>query len=200
MAAMSAASSPETGPDRVSRYTLDGGDEDLRRLVRIAELMSDAARTALRRVDIQAGWRAIECGCGPVGALPVLAEMVGPTGQVVGVDFNESAVGQAQEVIGGLALDNVEVVLGDVDRLDGAGLGGEFDLAYTRCFLMHQPDLTATLSRIAALIRPGGWSAKSRSERPPQALPRISAPSENTGACYTKSRSTPASRRAPSSG
>ena len=38
-----------------------------------------------------------------------------------------------------------------------AGLGGAFDLAYTRLFLMHQSDPVQTLSRIATLLRPGRW-------------------------------------------
>src|SRR6478736_610113 len=56
-----------------------------------------------------------------------------------------------------LRLDNVEVVCGDVHDLDSAALGGPFDLAYTRLFLMHQRDPGKTLSHIAGLLRPGGW-------------------------------------------
>lgn len=154
---MSSRTSTEAGSESLRRYTLDGSDQDLRRLLRIAELMSDATRTALRRVNIQAGWRAIECGCGPIGALAVMAEMVGRAGRVVGVDFNESAVERARKVIGALGIGNVEVVIGNVNDLDAAALGGPFDLAYTRCFLMHQADPAATLGGIAALLRPGGW-------------------------------------------
>jgi ubiquinone/menaquinone biosynthesis C-methylase UbiE len=154
---MTYPSSAEARFERFSQYTLDGSDPDLRRLLGIAELMSDATRTALRRVNVQAGWRAIECGCGPVGGLAVMAEMVGHAGQVVGVDFNAPAVERAREVIGALGIGNVEVLVGDVNELDAAALGGPFDFAYTRCFLMHQVNPAATLSRIAALVRPGGW-------------------------------------------
>src|SRR5262249_49542788 len=103
------------------------------------------------------GWRALDCGCGPLGGLAMLAEMVGPSGRVVGVDFNESAVELARSVVATLALNNVEVVVGDVHDLDLAAFGGPFDLAYTRCFLMHQPDPVRVLSRIADVVRPGGW-------------------------------------------
>src|SRR5262249_57316000 len=89
--------------------------------------------------------------------LAMLAEMVGPSGRVVGVDFNESAVELARSVVATLALNNVEVVVGDVHDLDLAAFGGPFDLAYTRCFLMHQPDPVRVLSRIADVVRPGGW-------------------------------------------
>ncbi len=141
----------------VSGYTLDGGDEDLRRLVRISELSAAALRAALRRVEIREGWKAVECGCGPIGGLAVLAEMVGSKGRVVGVDFNESAVRQARSAITMLGLNNVEVVVGDVHDRDLALLDGPFDLVYTRCFLMHQGDTARTLARLTELVRPGGW-------------------------------------------
>ena len=148
---------PEAIAERVSRYTLDGGDEDLRRLVRISQLSANALRAALHRIQISEGAKVIECGCGPIGGLAVLAETVGASGRVVGVDFNESAVQRARSLIATLALDNVEVITGDANELDLAALGGPFDLAYTRCFLMHQSDTARTLARIADIVRPGGW-------------------------------------------
>jgi SAM-dependent methyltransferase len=60
-------------------------------------------------------------------------------------------------VVSALDLSNVQVVAGDLHELDLAALGGPFDLAYTRLFLMHQADTVRTLRRIADLLRPGGW-------------------------------------------
>ena len=77
--------------ERVRRYILDGGDEDLRRLLGVAETTQEMARSAFRKAGMQEGWHAIDCGCGPIGGLAVMAEMVGPAGRVVGVDFSEPA-------------------------------------------------------------------------------------------------------------
>jgi precorrin-6B methylase 2 len=104
-------------------YILDGGEEDLQRLVRVSEISADALRAALHRIQIREGSRVIECGCGPIGGLAVLAEAVGQSGRVVGVDFNESAVQRARSTLATLALDNVEVVAGDANDLDLAALG-----------------------------------------------------------------------------
>jgi SAM-dependent methyltransferase len=90
------------------------------------------ARSAFRRVGMGHGWNAIDCGCGPIGGLAVMAEMVGLAGRVVGVDLNETAVQRARAVATALALDNAELFAGDLHELDATALGGPFDLAYTR--------------------------------------------------------------------
>ena len=143
----------------------------------MSELTAEMARGAFRRVGLQAGWNAIDCGCGPIGALAVMAEMAGPTGRIVGVDFNEAAVQRARTVVAALELGNVEVVAGDLHELDPAALGGPFDLAYTRLFLMHQATPLRTLRRIAGLLRPGGWLVAQEALRnpPPRSHPHLEA-------------------------
>jgi SAM-dependent methyltransferase len=56
-------------------------------------------------------------------------------------------------------------------------VGGPFDLAYTRLFLMHQPDPVRTLSQIARLLRPGGWVVAQEALRspPPRSHPHLDA-------------------------
>lgn len=168
----------EAVDERVRRYILDGSDADLRRLLGIARISEDAARSAFARVGVQEGWSAIECGCGPIGALPVLAELVGPSGRVVGIDFVESTVDRARSVIAELGLDSVDVRVGDVNSPEFCALvAGPFDFAFTRCFLMHQDDLTETLTQIAGIVRPGGWIVAHEPMRnpPPRAHPHVDA-------------------------
>jgi SAM-dependent methyltransferase len=163
--------------ERVRRYILDGSDEDLRRLLGIAEVSAEMARSAFRRVGIQEGWHAIDCGCGPIGGLAVMAEMAGPAGRIVGVDLNEAAIQRARSIVAALEVGNVELIAGDIHELDAAVVGGRFDLAYTRLFLMHQPDPVRTLSQIARLLRPGGWVVAQEALRspPPRSHPHLDA-------------------------
>jgi SAM-dependent methyltransferase len=106
-----------------------------------------------------------------------MAEMVGPAGRVVGVDFSEPAVQRARSVVAALELGNVELFAGDIHELGPAAVGGPFDLAYTRFFLMHQPDPVRTLSQIARLLRPGGWIVAQEALRnpPPRSHPHLDA-------------------------
>jgi SAM-dependent methyltransferase len=161
--------------ERVRRYILDGSDDDLRRLLGIAEASGEMARAAFRRVGMREGWQAIDCGCGPIGGLAVMAEMVGPAGRVVGVDVSEPAVQRARSVVAALELGNVELFAGDINELGAAAVGGPFDLAYTRLFLMHQPDPVRTLRQIAGLLRPGGWLVAQEALRspPPRSHPHL---------------------------
>lgn len=167
--------------DRVRRYVLDGSDDDLQRLLSISEVTAEAARRAFRRVGMGNGWTAIDCGCGPLGGLAVMAEMVGPAGRVVGVDFSERAISRARSVVAALELDNVELAVGDVNDLDAAALGGPFDIAFSRFFLMHQADLAPTLRHIAGLLRPGGWIVAQEALRTP---PPRSHPHQDALAAY----------------
>jgi SAM-dependent methyltransferase len=146
----------ETITDRMRRYILDGGDADLRRLLSVSEQTAEMARHALRNAGVGPGYSAIDCGCGPIGGLAVLAELVGPSGRVVGVDASQAAIDRARSVTAALGLGNVELVAGDLHDLDADALGGPFDVAFSRLFLMHQPDPLRTLRHIAGLLRPGG--------------------------------------------
>jgi SAM-dependent methyltransferase len=168
---------PESIPERIRHYVLDGSDRDLRRLLSVAEVQAESARTAIGRIGDIAGWRAIECGCGPLGCLAVLSDLVGPGGTVVGVDFSAATVERARSVVAVLGIGNVEVVAGDVHEFDVSDVGGPFDLGYTRAFLMHQADPERTLRKIAGMLRPGGWLLVQEPLRtpPPQSYPPVGA-------------------------
>ena len=141
----------EAAVDQQRRYVLDGGDEDLRRLLTLSESFAVQARRSFQRAGVGPGWTVIDCGCGPVGALALLAELVGPSGRVVGVDFSEAAIQRARSVTGALGLENVDLVAGDIHELGAATLGGPFDLAFTRAFLMHQADPAQGPNRVGLM-------------------------------------------------
>jgi hypothetical protein len=69
------------------------------------------------------------------------------------------------------------VVTGDINELDAAALGGPFDVAYTRLFIMYQANLVRSLRRIADLLRPGGMLVAQEALRtpPPRSHPDLQA-------------------------
>jgi SAM-dependent methyltransferase len=163
--------------ERIRQYVLDGSDRDLRRLLLIADVQAESARAAVGRIGDIAGWRVVECGCGPLGSLAVLSELVGSGGTVTGIDFNAAAVERARSVLTALGVDNVDVLAAEVHDIDPRAVGAPFDLGYTRAFLMHQADPGVTLARIARLLRPGGWLIAQEPLRvpPPRSHPAVDA-------------------------
>jgi SAM-dependent methyltransferase len=95
--------------------------------------------------------------CGPRGVLELLAERVGPTGTVTGLDINPLHVAQAREHVNSLGLGNVTVIGGDARR---TGLpAGSFDLVYARLVLVNVPDPEQVVAEMVRLAKPGGWIA-----------------------------------------
>jgi hypothetical protein len=51
------------------------------RLLQQCRGLEREARWLLDRVGVQPGWPAVDVGCGPLGVMDLLAELVGPDGE-----------------------------------------------------------------------------------------------------------------------
>src|SRR5204863_9259026 len=91
-------------------------------------------------------------GAGDVAMLA--ARLVGPEGEVVGVERDPAAVASARDRVARAGIDNVQVIEDDVQTL--ARVGGIFDAVVGRLVLMYLPDPVDAVRRAAALVRPGG--------------------------------------------
>ncbi|WP_262508466.1 methyltransferase domain-containing protein [Streptomyces spongiicola] len=116
---------------------------------------SDAGRAykqqLLDLLDIQAGQTALDVGCGPGTDLPALAERVGDSGMVIGVDRDPAMLIQARERTGDL--DQVEVREGDVHALPL--VPGTVDRAKADRVLMHVAEPADALAQLHRTTRPG---------------------------------------------
>jgi len=141
-----------------SSYLITASEEEHRRMITLARRLGPALRDMCARADIRADYRVIDVGCGPIGALVDLAEIVGPHGAVVGIDSSADAIATAESILAELAVPNVTVLHGDINTVELARVhhGRLFDAAHMRLVLMHQPDPSATLRRVSKLLRPGG--------------------------------------------
>lgn len=50
----------------------------------------------LDEIGVGAGWKCLDLGCGPFGLTRVLADTVGPTGYVIGLEYNDAFVAAAR--------------------------------------------------------------------------------------------------------
>lgn len=82
-----------------------------------------------------------------------MARMVGPTGQVLGIDMDPVKIDLARRDAADDELAAVEFRTGDATALDA---DGEFDLVYARFLLTHLREPTATLHRMVRAVKPRG--------------------------------------------
>jgi SAM-dependent methyltransferase len=141
-----------------SGYVFDQDAVDRTRLNIVSAWLNQLTAEACARAGLGPGQRAIDVGCGHLGALQVLSEAVGSSGILIGIDASASALVAARESVARLGLDSVKLLQGDINTLDSAALAEwlPFDIAVCRLLLTHQRDPAATLRRVAELVRPGG--------------------------------------------
>ncbi|MBV9895552.1 MAG: methyltransferase domain-containing protein, partial [Chloroflexi bacterium] len=135
--------------------TLGSDAAERERLRRQSDDLLPHAVALLGHVDLPPGSSAIDLGCGPSGMLELLAERVGPTGRVVGVDIDPAHVAMARDLVASKQLPNVEVVQGDAQSTGVPA--ASFDLVSARLVLVNIPDPSQVVAEMARLVRPGGW-------------------------------------------
>jgi ubiquinone/menaquinone biosynthesis C-methylase UbiE len=105
----------------------------------------------LQRLNLKRGERVVDIGCGPGFLCEMMAAVVGPTGQVIGVDISEDLIRFATS---NKASDAVDYRMGDATALPVDA--GQFDLAVSTQVLEYVADADTALREIARVLRPGG--------------------------------------------
>jgi SAM-dependent methyltransferase len=111
----------------------------------------------LDHLAIAPGSALADLGCGPSGALDLLAERAGPSGTVVGVELDPISVREAPAHIRHRALSNVAVVNADARR---SGLPSDtFDLVHSRLLLTTTSRPDRVVAEMSRLLKAGGQAA-----------------------------------------
>ena len=134
-------------------YVLGHSDRELERLRLQAQLIDPITRQFLIEAGISPGMRVLDVGSGAGDVAFLAADLVGPTGQVVGVDRSAAALARARIRAEGRSLANVTF---RESELSAMTFDQPFDAAIGRYVLCFQPDPVALLRTIACLVRPGG--------------------------------------------
>ncbi|MDQ6832072.1 MAG: methyltransferase domain-containing protein [Chloroflexota bacterium] len=113
-----------------------------------------------RSVGLQPGWRVLDAGCGPGGFLPILADLVGPTGSIAAIDLAPENAATAEERAREWRLPcPVEVRTGSVTALPYPDEA--FDAVWCANTLMYVNDveMAQALAEMRRVVRPGGLIA-----------------------------------------
>jgi SAM-dependent methyltransferase len=135
-------------------YLLAGQPSELERLRLQSLVWEPTGRQLLSRLGSGSGGRVLDVGCGAMGWLRILSEWVGPSGQVVGTDVDESMLDAACSLLQDEAIANVKLVVDDL--FDSKLEPRSFDLVHARyqiAPLGRGPEQVASHRR---LIKPGG--------------------------------------------
>jgi ubiquinone/menaquinone biosynthesis C-methylase UbiE len=143
-----------TEPDQ---YVLGYRRAEQKRLQQQAQQLAHESRWLFDQVGVTPGARVVEIGCGPHGCLEVLAEQVGPSGSVVGVERSQDACELAREMTRERGLANVEVLCRDARSTELPH--GSFDFVTARLVLVNVPNPEQIVAEAIGLVRPGGCVA-----------------------------------------
>jgi protein-L-isoaspartate O-methyltransferase len=137
-------------------YALGSEDAELERLERQAQSIALPTAGLLQASGIGPGMRVLDLGTGLGHVSLQLAALVGPTGEVVGLERDERMLQAAEARRAAAGAANVRYVQGDVRTYRD---GEPFDAVVERLVLFHLPDAIDVVRHHLAGVRPGGIMA-----------------------------------------
>ncbi len=131
-------------------YLLADQPSELERLRLQSRVWEPTGRQFLSKIGGGSGRHALDVGCGAMGWLRILSEWVGPSGQIVGTDIDESLLHAARSFLEAEGIANVELVVDDLfeSKLEPQS----FDLVHAR-YQIARSD-----AAVSSWPRTGGWS------------------------------------------
>ncbi|GIJ72646.1 methyltransferase domain-containing protein [Virgisporangium ochraceum] len=135
-------------------YVMGRTPQEYERLRQQARIWEPATAALLDRVGLAPGARCLDVGCGPGETMRLMADRVGASGRVVGLD-TDADLGRA--ALESLPADrcSFDFVEADVEKDPDLPEGG-FDLVFGRLVLLHLADPVAALRRMWRWTAPGG--------------------------------------------
>jgi ubiquinone/menaquinone biosynthesis C-methylase UbiE len=143
----------DTGQTHDAEYVLGHSAQEFERLINQAQLYEPFTRQFFHDAGVEAGMRVLDVGSGSGDVSFLTARLVGPPGQVVGIDRSPVAVATATRRAQELGLPNTRFMLGEADEMTFAE---PFDAVVGRFVLMFNPYPVVALQNLASLVRPGG--------------------------------------------
>jgi ubiquinone/menaquinone biosynthesis C-methylase UbiE len=143
----------DTRPRSDATYALGRSAGEDERLQLQARVYDPFTRQLFVDAGITAGMKVLDVGCGAGDVAFLVADLVGPSGAVVGVDINPTFLETARARAKASERSNVNFVIGDLRE---APVPDDFDAVVGRLVLIHVPDPAAGLRMACRRLRPGG--------------------------------------------
>jgi ubiquinone/menaquinone biosynthesis C-methylase UbiE len=134
-------------------YALGYSNAEHDRLIRQAVLIAPITERVFHEAGIVTGQRVLDLGSGLGDVSMAVARLVGPSGEVVGIERDVSSIARARARVDAAGLRNIAFIQGDVNDIASERT---FDAAVGRFILMFLPDPLSVLKSVVRLVRPGG--------------------------------------------
>lgn len=143
----------EDGVASARGYVLGHSDPELERLQMQATFVDPTTRRFFVEAGIGSGMRVLDVGTGAGDVAFLVAELVGESGEVVGVDRSSVALTTARSRAAARSIRNVSFLEGDPSEMT---FERQFDAVVGRYVLQFQSDPGAMLRRLAGHVGSGG--------------------------------------------
>ena len=143
----------ETAASHRSHYALGHSAQELERLSHQGQAFGPFTRQLFEQAGIGPGMRILDVGSGAGDVAFLAAELVGPNGNITGVDRVGVAVHWATARASSRDIKNVTFLEGDPAVME---FDQKFDAVVGRLVLMYYPDPVEAIRRLARHVRPGG--------------------------------------------
>ncbi|MFC1917578.1 class I SAM-dependent methyltransferase [Chloroflexota bacterium] len=110
-------------------------------------------RQAISTLRLKPGDTVVDIGCGTGNNFPLLYQLVGPNGKIIGVDLSEAMIDQARKRVESNQWDNVELVCADAARYE---FPSNVDAVVSIYALILVPDCGRFISNVFQALVPGG--------------------------------------------
>ncbi|MBN9387794.1 MAG: class I SAM-dependent methyltransferase [Chloroflexi bacterium] len=137
-------------------YVLGHSEKEIERLQKQNNFLQVFTWHCFQEAGIKPGMKVLEAGCGGGDVALILAEMVGPEGQVVGVDLNPQALEAARQKVAAAGHNNIIFKQGDLQDIV---LDTDFDAVVGRLVLFHLKEPANILRHLLDCLKPGGLVA-----------------------------------------
>jgi SAM-dependent methyltransferase len=135
-------------------YVLGTHDAELARLGIQHRVWRPVVLSCWQRAGITVGKRVLDVGAGPAYATVDLADIVGPTGEVVALERSSNFVRAAEETCRVRSITNVQIY--ELDLMINEIPSGPFDFAWCRWVICFVSDASLAVKKIAGALKKGG--------------------------------------------
>ncbi|MEM2759345.1 MAG: methyltransferase domain-containing protein [Nitrososphaerales archaeon] len=136
------------------KYALGNTNREVERLDIQASIFEKETTRTLRYAGIKFGMQCLDLGCGTGNTTLLLADLVGKSGKVFGLDINENSINICKRKAAKKRFKNVKFVTGDVYNTKFEN--SMFDCVFSRFLFQHLRDPQRALEEMIRVTRRGG--------------------------------------------